>query len=192
MTKEKQSEYAVTGLIFYHSTRSVAIRTDTKENIETKRMIAELKDELVYTGLDVKYIDYSKLGAHDRVNSTTGAYEWLSNDGKYAVLSVSVSDGKITSVEKNYEDIYWNDPNNPDLSADKDEIDAERERAAVQEEQQITRSGSSQSGSDRMVWIPRTGAKYHSRSNCSNMKNPSQVTEDEAIAMGYERCKKCW
>lgn len=43
-----------------------------------------------------------------------------------------------------------------------------------------------------MVWIPRTGSKYHSTATCSNMKNPSQATEEQAIAMGYERCKKCW
>ena len=42
------------------------------------------------------------------------------------------------------------------------------------------------------VWIPRTGAKYHSRSSCSNMKNPSQVTLDSAISMGYGKCSKCW
>ena len=43
-----------------------------------------------------------------------------------------------------------------------------------------------------MVWIPKTGSKYHSRSGCSNMKNPSQVTKQEAERQGYEPCKKCW
>ncbi len=43
-----------------------------------------------------------------------------------------------------------------------------------------------------MVWIPRTGSKYHSNSGCSNMKNPSQVSKDDAISMGYEPCKKCY
>lgn len=42
------------------------------------------------------------------------------------------------------------------------------------------------------VWIPRTGSKYHSNPNCSNMKNPSAVTIDQALAWGYDRCKKCW
>ena len=32
-----------------------------------------------------------------------------------------------------------------------------------------------------MVWIPTNGGtKYHSRSSCSNMKNPQQVTKKEA------------
>lgn len=43
-----------------------------------------------------------------------------------------------------------------------------------------------------MVWIPKTGSKYHSSSSCSNMKNPSQVTKSEAINSGYEPCKKCY
>lgn len=45
---------------------------------------------------------------------------------------------------------------------------------------------------EAMVWIPRTGSKYHSNSNCSNMKNPTQVTISEATSMGYEPCKKCY
>lgn len=43
-----------------------------------------------------------------------------------------------------------------------------------------------------MVWIPKTGSKYHSTSTCSNMKNPSHVTLSYAQANGYTRCKKCW
>lgn len=46
--------------------------------------------------------------------------------------------------------------------------------------------------SGEMVWIPRTGKKYHCSSSCSNMKNPSQVTKSEAISMGYTPCKKCY
>lgn len=42
------------------------------------------------------------------------------------------------------------------------------------------------------VWIPKTGSKYHSNSSCSNMKNPSQVTREQAINMGFSACKKCW
>ena len=51
---------------------------------------------------------------------------------------------------------------------------------------------SSGAGSSDMVWIPRTGSKYHSNSSCSNMKNPRQVTVDYAISLGYEPCKKCY
>lgn len=43
-----------------------------------------------------------------------------------------------------------------------------------------------------MVWIPSSGTKYHSKSTCSNMKNPKQVTKEEAEEDGYEPCKKCY
>lgn len=47
------------------------------------------------------------------------------------------------------------------------------------------------SAPDEYVWIPRTGARYHRRSNCSRMKNPSQVLRSEAIRRGYTPCKVC-
>lgn len=43
-----------------------------------------------------------------------------------------------------------------------------------------------------MVWISTTGSKYHSRASCSNMKNPSQVTLEQAQALGLTPCKKCY
>ena len=43
-----------------------------------------------------------------------------------------------------------------------------------------------------MVWIPQSGSKYHSSPSCSNMKNPTQVTVEEAESRGYEPCKKCY
>ncbi len=43
-----------------------------------------------------------------------------------------------------------------------------------------------------MVWISSTGSKYHSRSSCSNMRRPSQITLSQAIAWGYTPCKKCY
>ena len=43
----------------------------------------------------------------------------------------------------------------------------------------------------QMVWIPSSGTKYHSRSSCSNMKSPRQVTLEYALAHGYTDCSKC-
>jgi outer membrane biosynthesis protein TonB len=44
---------------------------------------------------------------------------------------------------------------------------------------------------EELVWIPQSGTKYHSRPNCSNMKDPTQVTKEEAEAAGYTPCKRC-
>lgn len=43
-----------------------------------------------------------------------------------------------------------------------------------------------------MVWIPNSGSKYHSTSSCSKMKNPTQVSKEEAIRRGFGACSKCW
>lgn len=42
------------------------------------------------------------------------------------------------------------------------------------------------------VYIPKTGKKYHSNPNCSNMKNPRQVSLSDAKSKGYTACKKCY
>lgn len=62
--------------------------------------------------------------------------------------------------------------------------------APVTQAPETTTSGNNDNVSE-MVWIPNSGSKYHTYAGCSNMKNPRQVTEDEAEAMGYEPCKKC-
>lgn len=52
-------------------------------------------------------------------------------------------------------------------------------------------SGSSEGGG-QMAWISGSETKYHSRLSCSNMKNPWQVTVEEAQAQGRQPCKKCY
>ena len=43
-----------------------------------------------------------------------------------------------------------------------------------------------------LVWIPRTGHCYHNDPTCSRMRNPSQVTLEEAVARGYDQCRVCY
>ena len=46
---------------------------------------------------------------------------------------------------------------------------------------------------ETLVWIPTNGGtKYHSKSSCSNMDNPQQVTLSEAQARGFTACKRCY
>ena len=43
-----------------------------------------------------------------------------------------------------------------------------------------------------LVWVPTNGGtKYHSRSGCSGMKNPMQVSVETAKANGYTPCARC-
>lgn len=41
------------------------------------------------------------------------------------------------------------------------------------------------------VYVSNSG-KIHRRSNCSGMKHYTTMTYDEAIARGYDKCKKCY
>ncbi len=41
------------------------------------------------------------------------------------------------------------------------------------------------------VYVSNSG-KYHSKSNCSGMKNYTEMSLDEAIDAGHVACKKCW
>lgn len=44
-----------------------------------------------------------------------------------------------------------------------------------------------------MVWIPtHGGTKYHRFSTCSGMEDPEQVTLEEAEAMGFTPCGRCY
>lgn len=45
-----------------------------------------------------------------------------------------------------------------------------------------------------MVWITRTGSKYHNKPDCGN-SNPDtsqQISRSDAEARGYDACKKCY
>lgn len=68
------------------------------------------------------------------------------------------------------------------------------QRSSSQSNESSSTSSSSQSNhtNSAMVYIPRTGKKYHSNANCSNMKNPSQVSLSEAQNRGFTACKKCY
>lgn len=44
------------------------------------------------------------------------------------------------------------------------------------------------------VWITESGTKYHSKNTCGKMNadNAKEVTKEEAIELGKEKCSKCW
>ncbi|GAB6170300.1 hypothetical protein JCM1393_27600 [Clostridium carnis] len=45
----------------------------------------------------------------------------------------------------------------------------------------------------RMVWVKDARAKiYHSKSSCSKMSSPYQISYDDAEASGLRACKRCY
>lgn len=45
---------------------------------------------------------------------------------------------------------------------------------------------------EEMVWLSRTGKCYHSKSTCSNMKDPIHVPLSEALKKNKTACTKCY
>lgn len=45
--------------------------------------------------------------------------------------------------------------------------------------------------SQEMVWISKTGKRYHSNPDCSGMKSPRQITLEEAKQRNLTPCKNC-
>lgn len=54
-----------------------------------------------------------------------------------------------------------------------------------------TQAPASSDQQETMVWVSDSGKKYHSKSSCSNMSNPHQISLSDAQAQGYTPCKKC-
>ena len=98
------------------------------------------------------------------------------------------------------------------ISSDGEELTVTTDKTAT-EEQLLTPGGKTQSiakpgagespeptpaeteqpqSRETMVWIPKSGSKYHSDPECSNMKDPTQVSLSQAESVGYTPCKKCW
>ena len=43
-----------------------------------------------------------------------------------------------------------------------------------------------------MVWIPKSGKRYHCIADCCGMKNPSRVTLEYAKSHDYTACENCY
>lgn len=70
---------------------------------------------------------------------------------------------------------------------------AEQKKTEQQKQSSSKQANSSSTkATGQNVYIPRTGKKYHSHSNCGNMKNPSLVSLSDAQGRGFTPCKKCY
>ena len=72
------------------------------------------------------------------------------------------------------------DPNDNIETPDNNDVDTNKPDDTSKNEEKV-----------QMVWISSNGSKYHSKSSCSGMKSPRQITIEEAKNQGYEPCKKC-
>ena len=136
------------------------------------------------------------------VNSTTATYPYGSNylnpnSGYLANASGGSSTVKsiaqTTAPDSDDEDSYDYDNDNDDYEDDyEEEAEYDSESDYDYDDYEDDYDDDDSGYTDTLVWIPKTGHKYHSYDGCSNMKNPSCVSLEEAIDRGYTQCSKCW
>lgn len=178
----------------------------------------EAEQALLDSGAELK-ADVLKVGHHGSDTSTS--YPFLREVmPEYALISVGEGnsyehpeEGALSRLRDADCKILRTDLNGDIIiSSDGEELTVTTDKTAT-EEQLLTPGGKSQSiakpdaaqspepdpaeteqpqSQETMVWIPKSGSKYHSDPECSNMKDPSQVSLSQAESMGYTPCKKCW
>lgn len=178
----------------------------------------DAEQALLDSGAELK-ADVLKVGHHGSDTSTS--YPFLREVmPEYAVISVGEGnsyehpeEGPLSRLRDADCKILRSDLNGDIIiSSDGKELSVTTDKTAT-EEQLLTPGGKTQSiakpaaaesprpspeeteqsqTQETMVWIPKSGSKYHSDPDCSNMKDPSQVSLSQAESLGYTSCKKCW
>lgn len=86
-----------------------------------------------------------------------------------------------------------NETSKEDDKQEKPENNTSKEEASSPETSENSDDPDASTNNDNLVWIPtKGGTKYHRSEDCSNMNGPRQVTIEEAEALGYSPCKKCY
>ena len=137
------------------------------------------------------------LDSGTEIENLQTAYNNLSSSDKETILNYSI----LTAASNTYAALKAADEERKaaEKKAEEERLAAEKkaeeERRAAEEQAEQERLAAAEreaESSGEMVWIPRTGSKYHRSSTCSNMKNPTQVTREQAESWGYDPCKKCY
>lgn len=116
----------------------------------------------------------------------------ISNTENITVIDKEAEQKRIEEAKKAEEEKIKAEQEAAAKAEEEAKIKAEQEAQAKAEEEANQPQETEQEVQETMVWIPSSGKKYHSTSSCSNMSNPSQVTEQEAINRGFTPCKRCY
>lgn len=111
---------------------------------------------------------------------------------------------KLSELQSNYDTLLEENSKlkeeNASLQSEIESLKTELEKLKQQPIQKTSVSNNSSSAErsntpvSGMVWLTRTGEKYHSKPDCgrSNPNNSYQVTLSEAQSRGYPPCSKCY
>lgn len=123
------------------------------------------------------------------------------NEG-IATLYIMIDDVESNKVSINIVDIKKakaaQEEKEAKEAAEKEKQAAEAAAKALEEQKQAEAAQSNESTPNNTmpntstVYLPKSGKKYHSNPNCSNMKSPRAVSLEEAQSLGYGPCSKCY
>ena len=175
-------------------------KTDDTYDINQKVKITATTDPTDYElSKDDFQCSGGKLKVSDKTLSftatTAGSYNiWAEHNGvKSNTLVVNIEDKTAIAKKEAAEKAKQEEEER--LAAEQAEqarlAEEQAQAEAAAQAQAEAQAQTAEQNQTEMVWIPASGKKYHSRSTCSNMKNPRQVSLSEAQNAGYEPCKKC-
>ena len=150
------------------SSPNIAERISKAIVVETTEPVEEETDE------DYEYDDY------DYEDSDDSSYD-NEDDVEEQVVNEEPS-----AEEATYEEPAYEEPAYDEVAEDASDYEDTYVEDYYEEEYY------EEDYSSQMVWVSRTGTKYHSDPNCSNMRDPGYVSIEEAEAQGREPCSKCW
>lgn len=192
-------------LILYWSDGRILTRSGAEKEISAafSSGFSEGKDAGIDEGRELGYSDgYSETEKHyeenysDKLSSAYNSghkdgYEEGLIDGKNSLLKELglMNPYTHTTIENLGDYEKYVEQYNTDIE--------QQENGIVNQNEPESKVGSSPTPaptpSAKMVWVPTNGgSRYHRTSECSGMKDPQQVTLEEAESMGYGPCGRCY
>ena len=200
---------------------SIVIKLDNGENsvILTGDADNKAEDVITNSGLDLK-ADILSVAHHGSASSTSTSFlektlpEWavisVGKDNKYGhpdkdtmdklqAMGIEVYRNDIQQnivATSNGKEWRWDQEPCNDYSSGNKKDAGTNPATKIQEDPvggETPSDGGGTSGGG-MVWISKSGKKYHSAPDCGSMNpnNTTEITQGEAESKGLERCSKCF
>lgn len=166
----------------------------------------------LFTYSKIKSLNEENISIQKELDNTKKQYQEAQTDLKNIrtendnlVAQYNSVNSKLSELQSSYDTLLEENAKlkeeNASLQSEIESLKAELEKIKQQppvQETSVSNNGSSAERSNTpvsgMVWLTRTGEKYHSKPDCgrSNPNNSYQVTLSEAQSRGYTACKKCY
>lgn len=158
-------------------------------------VICDDKTGLVFTGCSSAIVTYGQLDDSGRIETSIGDIVKSGESFSYTEETQIPEESQPDPAPDPVASSSGIETSEPEAQAETTvpESDSQPEVAAAVETPPTPEPEASTPVGDT-VWLSATGSKYHRINNCGRM-DPSRAREvslDEAVNMGYERCSKCY